>query len=281
MKFRLLQWLGLTLIVQTGLIHLYLAPESFTHAAYEGVLFFANAIGALVAAYGIYRGKVWGWNLGVLIAAGSIVAYIVSRTVGLPGIAIEEWSDPLGLGSLAVEGAFLIACLMLNPWTTLAGSQAAPAGIPAADFPLPSRYLIPAVSAIVVVLVAAAAYQWWSYRPGAILISQQELEERYGLRVSLLGATAMNSIVDLRMKVLDAEKASKILNADHHEALGLMVAGAESDIITAARMSRHGTMLKDGGVYITFFPNRQNAVRPGTPVNVVFGNLRLEPVMAQ
>jgi hypothetical protein len=281
MKFRSLQWLGLTVILQTGLIHLYLAPESFAHAAYEGVLFCANAIGALVAAYGIYRGKAWGWNLGLLIAAGSIVAYIVSRTVGLPGIAVEDWSQPLGLGSLAVESAFLVTCLMLNPWTTLVGSQAASLGIPATDFPVPSRYSIPAVSAIVVVLVAFTAYQWWSHQPGAILISQQELEEKYGLRVSLLGATAMNSIVDLRMKVLDAEKASAILSAEHHDALGLMVAGDESDIITAAHMSRHGTIVKTGGIYFTFFPNRQNAVRSGTPVNVVFGNLRLEPIAAQ
>jgi hypothetical protein len=170
---------------------------------------------------------------------------------------------------------------MLNPWTTLVGSQVTSPEIPATDFPVPSRYLIPAVSAIVVMLVAFTAYQWWSHQPGAILISQQELEDNYGLRVSLLGATAMNSIVDLRMKVLDAEKASKILNAAHHQALGLLVAGDESDIITAAHMSRHRTMLKDGGIYFTFFPNRENAVRSGTPVSVVFGNLRLEAIAAQ
>ena len=98
MKFRILQWVGLTLILQTGLVHLYLAPESFTEAVYEGLLFVANAIGAVVAAYGIYRGKVWGWNLGILIAAGSIVAYIISRTVGLPGMEIEEWSNSVGVG---------------------------------------------------------------------------------------------------------------------------------------------------------------------------------------
>jgi hypothetical protein len=96
-----------------------------------------------------------------------------------------------------------------------------------------------------------------------------------------LGATAMNSIVDLRMKVLDAEKASEILNADHHKALGLMVAGDESDIITAAHKSRHGAILKDGGIYFTFFPNPHNEIRSGTSVSVILGNLRLEPIAAQ
>jgi hypothetical protein len=281
MKFRLLQWLGLMLILQTGLVHLYLAPESFAELPYEGFLFLANAIGAVVAAYGIYRGKVWGWNLGVLIAAGSIVAYVISRTIGLPGHEVEEWSNSLGTGALVIESSFLIVCRILDPWTNLIDNQAVTLVVPAHEFPIASRYLIPAVSAITVVLIAFTAFQWWSHRPGAILISQQELEEKYGLRVSLLGATAMNSIIDFRMKIVDANKASTILSANHHDALGLIVDGAGGDIITAARMSRHGSMLKDGGLYITFFPNPRDEIRSGTPVSVVFGELRLEPIVAQ
>jgi hypothetical protein len=276
----MLQWLGLMLILQTGLVHLYLAPESFAELPYEGFLFLANAIGAVVAGYGIYRGKVWGWNLGVLIAAGSIVAYVISRTIGLPGHEVEEWSNSLGTGALTVESAFLVVYLLLNPWSALNGDRS-DLIIPAADFPVPTRYLMPVGSAIVIALSVFFTYQWWSHRPGAILISQQELEEKYGLRVSLLGATAMNSIIDFRLKVLDADKASEILSADHHDALGLLVDGADNDIIKAARMSRHGSMLKDGGVYITFFPNPRNEIRSGTPVSVVFGELRLEPIVAQ
>ena len=281
MKLRLLQWLGLTLILQTSLVHLYLTPASFAELPYEGFLFLANAIGAVVAAYSIYRGKVWGWNLGALIAAGSIVAYIISRTTGLPGHEIEEFGDPLGLGAMIVESGFLVSCLLLNPWINLAGSRAAVVVIPEADYPVPLRQLVPVVSAIIVLLAAFSVFQWWSHRPGAVLISQQELEEKYGLRVSLLGATAMNSIVDFRMKVLDAEKAGEILSSDHHDELGLMVNGDESDIITAAHMSRHGTILKDGNLYITFFPNPGNQIQSGTPVSVVFGELRLEPIVAQ
>ena len=281
MKFRLLQWLGLALILQTGLIHFYLTPAHFSELPYEGFLFAANAAGALLAAYGIYRGKVWGWNLGALITAGSIVAYIISRTTGLPGHEIEDFADPLGLGALIVESGFLVAYLMLNPVINLSGKRAAAVTIPAVDFPVPLRRLVPVVSAIVMVLGVVSVYQWWSHRPGAIVISQQELEEKYGLRVSLLGATAMNSIVDFRMKIVDAEKAGEILSADHHDALGLLVNGDEGDIITAAHMSRHGTMLKDGNLYITFFPNPGNEIRSGTSVSVVFGELRLEPIVAQ
>lgn len=280
MKIRLLQWLGLILILQTGFIHFYLTPASFSEVAYEGFLFAANAAGAVVAAYGIYRGKVWGWNLGIVIAAGSILAYIISRTVGLPGHAIEEFADPIGLGALAVESGFLITCLWLNPWINLSGKRAVLLA-PATDFPLSARYLVPAVSIVVVLLAVFSMFEWWTHRPGAILITQQELEEKYGLRVSLLGATAMNSIVDFRLKVIDAEKAEEILSSDHHAALGLMVNGDESNIITAAHMSRHGTILRDGGLYVTFFPNPHNVIASGTSVSVVFGELRLEPIAAQ
>jgi hypothetical protein len=279
MKFRMLQWIGLTLILQTGLVHLYLAPASFTEAVYEGLLFFANAIGAAVAAYGIYRGKVWGWNLGILIAAGSIVAYIISRTIGLPGLPIEEWSTSFGLGSLAVESAFLIVYLLVKPWTTLVNSSAAQS-IPAADFPISSRYLIPAASLMVIVLAALFTYQWWSHRPGAVLISQQDLKEKYGLQVTLLGVTAMDGMIDLRLKVLDADKASQLLEG-HAKMPALIVENGEEEAVNSARMTRHGSLLKTGGVYIAFFPNPRHEIQSGTPVSVVFGEFRLAPVVAQ
>ena len=104
-----LVWAGIALIIATGLIHLIEAPENYEEAAYKGILFFLNAAGALVAAFGIYRGqRGWGWSLGGLIAAGSLVGYVVSRTIGLPGLEVDdEWFEPIGVASLAVEGLFL------------------------------------------------------------------------------------------------------------------------------------------------------------------------------
>jgi len=102
-------WLGIVLILMTGLIHVIDAPDSFNEAAYKGWLFYINGLGALVAAYGMYRKYPWGWNLGLLIAAGSFVSYVVSRTVGLPQIPAEPdaWLEPLGVASLMAEGSFV------------------------------------------------------------------------------------------------------------------------------------------------------------------------------
>lgn len=102
-------WAGIVLILATGFIHAIEVGEAFEEMAYKGWLFAANALGSMVAVYWIFRGKCFGWQLGFLIAAGSIIGYVLSRTVGLPGLAPEpdEWLEPLGVASLAAEGLFL------------------------------------------------------------------------------------------------------------------------------------------------------------------------------
>jgi hypothetical protein len=98
-------------IVATGLIHLATARDSFGEATYKGLLFVANGFGALVAAIGVYRDRAyWGWLLGALVAGGAFLGYVLSRTVGLPGLPAEPdaWFEPLGVASLVAEAVFLI-----------------------------------------------------------------------------------------------------------------------------------------------------------------------------
>jgi hypothetical protein len=103
------QGAGIALILVTGAIHFIDAPGSFGDATYKGCLFLANGIAAVVAAVGIHRGeRIWGWGLGVLVAGGALVGYVVSRTVGLPGLAPDVWLEPLGILALMVEAAFIV-----------------------------------------------------------------------------------------------------------------------------------------------------------------------------
>ena len=46
------------------------------------------------------------WAAAAALPAGAIVAFVISRTVGLPQGAddIGNWTEPLGLASLFVEG---------------------------------------------------------------------------------------------------------------------------------------------------------------------------------
>ena len=78
---------------------------------YIGVLFALSVVGALIAAFVIYHGQRWGWMLGVFVAGGSLVCYLLSRTFGLPLFrenTWEEFAEPVGLLSLLIEGLFLL-----------------------------------------------------------------------------------------------------------------------------------------------------------------------------
>ena len=103
-------WAGIILILVVGLIHVIDAKDSFNDAVYKGWLFYANGVAAVSAAYGIYRKQVWGWNLGLMIAVGSLGGYIASRTVGLPFIPAEPyaWFEPLGVAAMIAEGLFVV-----------------------------------------------------------------------------------------------------------------------------------------------------------------------------
>jgi hypothetical protein len=99
------------LILLVGLIHLMDAPDSMTESATKGLLFYANFVGAIVAAVGILLHRTWGWALGFLVAAGAFLGYVVSRTVGIFGLPPDVWMEPLGIASLVVEALFIAVAL--------------------------------------------------------------------------------------------------------------------------------------------------------------------------
>lgn len=103
-------WAGIGLILASGLIHALGTQEMFREMQYMGILFALSVIGAAAAAVGIWRGERWGWQLGTLVAGGSIIAYFVTRTIGFPGFrenSWEEFTEPMGVLSLVVEGMFV------------------------------------------------------------------------------------------------------------------------------------------------------------------------------
>jgi hypothetical protein len=119
MKTRNLEWIGVVLITIIGVIHLILMRGEYDEAHYMGMLFAANFVGAILAAIGVYRGSLWGWVLGFFVAGGSLLGYFLSRTVGLPGMQIESWLNPLGIMSLVAELAFFVLIIQKAPWKGL------------------------------------------------------------------------------------------------------------------------------------------------------------------
>jgi hypothetical protein len=106
-----IKWLAIAAILGTGLIHVVEAPDAFGEATYKGLLFVGNGVAALVVANGIYRGqRALGWLLGLFVAGGAILAYMASRTIGLPGLPAEPdaWLEPMGVASLLCETVFVV-----------------------------------------------------------------------------------------------------------------------------------------------------------------------------
>ena len=283
MKSKILQWIAIALILITGYLHFITAPEEYSEARYMGVLFLANFLGALVSAAGIYRQKIWwGWALGVFIAAGSIIGYIQSRTVGMPGMEVGAWYDPLGISAMIVEGLFLIVFVLARPWAvSVSQNFSLSSGISAKRQPV---YLT--IGMLAVIAVSFFSYQLGGRALGHAdddhlperVISTQTLEEEYGIRTMLVAVTAAGGMVDVRYRIVDPEKAAKLVKDG---GIMPMVYVQDSDVMLIAEAHMRTQKLIADRMYIDLIPNTQNAVKRGTVVTVAFGDVALEPIEAK
>lgn len=94
-----------------GLIHLLDVVDKFHETAYIGVLYVLLIAASLLAARQLIMvGDRRSWLTAGALAGATLLAYSVSRTVGLPASTddIGNWAEPLGLASLFVEGAVVL-----------------------------------------------------------------------------------------------------------------------------------------------------------------------------
>jgi len=147
----------------------------------------------------------------------------------------------------------------------------------------------PVSSAIIlVVLVIIAIYINTAYKAsqpaslpeGMVTISQRALEEQYGLRVNLVAITAAGGMVDLRLKILDGEKAQMLLQ-DNKNFPALYVGDGDITLNAPEDAKFQEIKFEDGGNLFLMFPNSGSAVRRGTAINVLFGDIALEPIPAK
>jgi hypothetical protein len=280
-KAKFLYWFAIILILETGLLHILTAQAEYEEAAYMGYLFAANFFGSLVAAYGIYRKQAWGWMLGLVIAAGSMAGYLWSRTLGMPGMNVEEWLNPYGIVSMSVEGLFIFLTL-LRPWNIPTGDM-----LPGNNSRL--GYAPHIVGIFLIVSTSFLTYQWnvaivqgYGHHVGSLSqvcrtppIASAELEEKYGIQISLVATSLMDSIVDVRIKIIDADKAHAILQNQ-----AALLIGQEALILAPHMHSHTGARLKVGKIFTVFFPTQQ-IIHRGSEVSLVFGPVRTEPVVVR
>lgn len=102
----------------------------------------------------------------------------------------------------------------------------------------------------------------------------------YGIRVDRVAVTGGGGLVDLRFTVVDPEKARTLLEA-HARPPRLLVEGSDVQLEAPRHGAMRATRLQKDATSFLLFPNTRSAVRPGKRVAVVFGDVRVEPVVVQ
>ncbi|MEZ4866171.1 MAG: hypothetical protein R3C14_32945 [Caldilineaceae bacterium] len=155
----------------------------------------------------------------------------------------------------------------------------------------PLRWLKYTLQAMVLLPVVAVffLYRIWSAPPASTtasaqptttVVSAETLAERFGLQITLIGVTAGGGIVDLRYKILDKDKAEFMVGDPDNPPI--LIAEESGVTLTAPNQAmKHHSELVEGRTQYRFYPNTNNAVRPGSPVSVVIGSIRLESIIAQ
>jgi len=92
----------------SGLIHLLALPEHLVEAPALGALFAMQAAATAILGWLLWhRDDERVWYLAGALCAVTTLAYLASRTVGLPGMGREAW-DGVGGASLLSQAAFLV-----------------------------------------------------------------------------------------------------------------------------------------------------------------------------
>jgi hypothetical protein len=122
-----LRWpAALFLLVNAG-IHLYLTPMHLVEAPYIGFSFIALSAACIVlAGLLLFRDAPIVWIACGLVSLLGLVAFLLSRTIGLPQIQddVGNWSDPLGYPTIVVETLTVITAAATRTRSMSAGRAA-------------------------------------------------------------------------------------------------------------------------------------------------------------
>ena len=115
--------------------------------------------------------------------------------------------------------------------------------------------------------------------PISARISQDTLEAQYGMHVNLLAVTGAGGFVDVRIRIVDGEKAKLLLgDAKNFPAL---LTGRNVVLNAPADTKSQEIRYDNGGMMFIMYSNSGNAVKRGEPVNILFGDVAVEAINAQ
>ncbi|MEP6666615.1 MAG: hypothetical protein ABJA81_09230 [Nocardioidaceae bacterium] len=101
-----LRWAAALTLLASGATHVPIIPEHLKEAPYVGVLFIVLTVACALLAVGLLVSDSMAlWALSALTCGLSVIAFVWSRTLGLPQIGddIGNWLEPLGIAAVLAE----------------------------------------------------------------------------------------------------------------------------------------------------------------------------------
>jgi hypothetical protein len=138
---------------------------------------------------------------------------------------------------------------------------------------------------VLIAVIAVALFGWTQWggrvdvRDGTTAVSRAELAARAGVDVNLVAVTAAGGLVELRMQIVDADKAYAVLHDANQRPV--IVSEDTGEMLIMAVPAHHRGELELGRQYFFLLANAHNAVLAGTDVTLVIGDSRLEHVEVQ
>ena len=109
------RWPAIAALLVAAAAHIPVIAPHLAEAPYIGALFIALTVACLILAAALCIADTRTvWDLTILVAGLAVLAYVLSRTVGLPEIGddVGNWAEPLGLVSIISESvAVLCGCM--------------------------------------------------------------------------------------------------------------------------------------------------------------------------
>jgi hypothetical protein len=187
----------------------------------------------------------------------------------LPHLGVLYWTSVLRQGIAATLVLGLAASLSSYPAGAVeesVGADSSPAPATAGEGSTP-------VAGTPAAAATESAQAETQYLPMA------QLAEQYGVQITRVAVTGGGGLVDFRFKVLDPEKARKLVG-QLPTMPALVATGSDLKLETSHKMM-HAIRLQKDAVSSALYPNVRGAVKPGTLVSVAFDGVRVEPVTAQ
>ncbi|WP_151083644.1 hypothetical protein [Nocardioides cynanchi] len=121
------QWCASFLLLIAAGTHIPLISDHLEEAPYVGWLFIALSVVCIALAVAIlFVDHVGVWVISAAVCLAAVVAFLASRTIGLPQIRddVGNWTDPLGIPAVASEVLMVaLAWLHLRHSRTAGGSS--------------------------------------------------------------------------------------------------------------------------------------------------------------